>query len=187
MIYSVINKKIFYNPRTWVFLLFVLILFSRILFLGSSPWHDDAFNFINKALTLAVTGEYNNAHSTGYPLWVFLLAGAMKMGHIITGHWPIIFIPNLLSAILGSLLVFSIYNIAKKILDNSKLSLLAVVVVLSNPVIWRLSTVAMSDVFALLLALFSLNFFLDYYSHNKIKSLLFSGLFLYLSLIVRIV
>ncbi len=182
-------KILFFTHKELVFLfaLFVVVLVSRLYFLGSSPWHDDVFNFINKALILAVSGEYSNAHSTGYPLWVFLLAGVMKLGYLISAKWSIIFLPNLLSAIAGSFLVFPVYSIAKKILDNKKLALFAVIVVLSNPVIWRWSTVAMGDVLALLFALLSLSYFLDYYKYNKIKPLLFSGLFLYLSLMIRVV
>ena len=56
--------------------LFLLVLITRLYFLGSSLWHDDAFNFVAKALSLAVDGVYQNAHTTGYPYWVVLLSSS---------------------------------------------------------------------------------------------------------------
>ena len=66
--------KVITKKRILLFSLFVLILFSRLCFLGSSLWHDDAFNYVDKAINLAVNGQYFNAHSTGYPFWIVLLA-----------------------------------------------------------------------------------------------------------------
>jgi len=72
------------KEKVLLFSLFVLILLSRLCFLGSSLWHNDAFNFVDKAITLAVNGQYFNAHSTGYPFWIIFLALVMKIGHFFT-------------------------------------------------------------------------------------------------------
>lgn len=163
----------------WV--LFIIILGTRLYFLGSSLWHDDAFNFVDKALTLAATGIYDNAHSTGYPLWIFLLSAILKIGHTFTGQWSIIFLPNILSAILGSLLLFPLYRLAKNILQKHLYALLAVLITMLNPVLWRWSEIAMSDVCALLLALWSLVF----QQQGQYKNYFLSAVFLILAMMIR--
>jgi hypothetical protein len=168
------------------FFLFILIFLSRLYFLGSSLWHDDAFNFVDKAVNLAVNGQYINAHSTGYPFWVILLALIIKIGHLFTGHWSIIFLPNLISAIFGSLLLFPIYSLLKKILNNSYYSLLTAVAIFINPIIWRWSEVAMSDIFALFFILYVIVFFIDFTEKNSFKFLWLSNLFLYFALMSRV-
>ncbi len=174
------------KEKPLLFFLFVLILLSRLFFLGSSLWHDDAFNFVDKAVNLAAAGDYFNAHSTGYPFWIILLALIIKIGHLFTGQWSIIFLPNLTAAIFGSLLLFPIYALLKKILNNSYYSLLASAIVFVNPIIWRWSEIAMSDVFALFFILYSIVFFLDFTDKDKNKYLWLSNLFLYFALMSRV-
>ena len=174
------------KEKVLLFSLFVLILLSRLCFLGSSLWHDDVFNFVDKAITLAVSGEYLNAHSTGYPFWIILLALAMKIGHFLTNQWSIVFLPNLVSAIFGSLLLFPVYTLTKKILNNVYYSLLASAIVFANPIIWRWSEIAMSDIFALFFIFYAIVFFIDFTEKDKNKYLWLSSLFLYLALMSRI-
>ena len=169
-----------------LFFLFVLVLFSRLFFLGSSLWHDDAFNLVDKAVNLAVNGQYLNAHSTGYPFWIILLALVMKIGHFFTDKWSIIFLPNLTAAVFGSLLLFPIYNLSKKVLNNTYCSLLTTITVLINPIIWRWSEIAMSDIFALFFILYAIVFFIDFTEKDKNKYLWLSSLFLYLTLMTRV-
>ncbi len=178
--------KVITKKRILLFSLFVLILFSRLCFLGSSLWHDDAFNFVDKAINLAVNGQYFNAHSTGYPFWIVLLALVIKIGHFFTGQWSAIFLPNLTVAIFGSLLLFPIYNLSKKILDNSYYSLLTAAAVLVNPIIWRWSEVAMSDIFALFFILYAIVFFIDFAEKDKNRYFWLSSLFLYFALMSRV-
>ena len=166
--------------------MFVLVLLSRLFFLGSSLWHDDAFNFVDKAITLAVNGQYINAHSTGYPFWIILLALVMKIGHFLTDKWSIVFLPNLTAAVFGSLLLFPIYNLSKKILKNHYYALLTTATVLINPIIWRWSEIAMSDIFALFFILYAIVFFIDFVEKDKNKYLWLSSLFLYLTLMTRV-
>ncbi|MFH1552007.1 MAG: phospholipid carrier-dependent glycosyltransferase, partial [bacterium] len=169
-----------------LFFLFVLVLFSRLFFLGSSLWHDDAFNLVDKAITLAVNGQYINAHSTGYPFWIILMALVMKIGHFFTDKWSVVFLPNLTAAFFGSLLLFPIYNLSKKILKNHYYALLTVATVLINPIIWRWSEIAMSDIFALFFILYAIVFFIDFIEKDKNKYLWLSSLFLYLALMSRV-
>jgi len=174
------------KEKVLLFYLFILILLSRLCFLGSSLWHDDAFNFVDKAINLAVNGQYLNAHSTGYPIWVVLLALVMKIGHFFTNQWSIVFLPNLITAIFGSLLLFPVYALTKKILNNVYYSLLATAVVFANPIIWRWSEIAMSDVFALFFIFYAIVFFIDFVEKDKNKYLCLSSLFFYLALMSRI-
>jgi len=147
------------KDKVILFSLFLLVFLSRWCFLGSSLWHDDAFNFVDRAISLAVNGQYFNAHSTGYPLLTVFLALVMKIGHFLTNQWSVIFLPNLTIAIFGSLLVFPVYSLSKKILDNSNYAFLTTAAVLLNPIIWRWSEIAMSDIFALFFILFGVSAF----------------------------
>ncbi|MFC1700728.1 hypothetical protein ACFLZ0_01145 [Patescibacteria group bacterium] len=174
------------KERFFLFSLFILILLSRLFFLGSSLWHDDAFHFVEKAVNLAVNGKYLNAHSTGYPFWIILLSLIIKVGHFFTGKWSIIFLPNLIIAIFGSLLLFPIYALSKKVLNNSYYSLLISITILINPIIWRWSEIAMSDIFALFFILCAIVFFIDFVEENKKKYLWLSNLFLYCTLMSRV-
>ena len=174
------------KEKVLLLFLFLLILLSRLCFLGSSLWHDDAFNFVDKAINLAINGQYSNAHSTGYPFWIIILALAMKIGHFFTGQWLIIFLPNLIIAILGSLLLFPIYTLSKKILNNTYYSLLIAVAVLINPIIWRWSEIAMSDIFALFFIFYAIVFFIDFIEKDSYKYLWLSNLFLYTALMSRV-
>ncbi|MBU2472672.1 glycosyltransferase family 39 protein [Patescibacteria group bacterium] len=169
-----------------LFLLFVLVLLSRLLFLGSSLWHDDAFNLVDKAVNLAVNGQYLNAHSTGYPFWIILMALVIKIGHFFTDKWSVVFLPNLTAAFFGSLLLFPIYNLSKKILNNHYAALLTAITVLINPIIWRWSEIAMSDIFALFFILYAIVFFMDFVEKDEKKYLWLSSLFLYLTLMTRV-
>ena len=174
------------KEKVLLLFLFLLILLSRLCFLGSSLWHDDAFNFVDKAINLAINGQYSNAHSTGYPFWIIILALAMKIGHFFTGQWLIIFLPNLIIAILGSLLLFPIYTLSKKILNNTYYSLSIAVAVLINPIIWRWSEIAMSDIFALFFIFYAIVFFINFTEKNNYKYLWLSNLFLYTALMSRV-
>ena len=174
------------KEKVLLFFLFILILLSRWYYLGSSLWHDDAFNFVDKAINLAVNGQYFNAHSTGYPIWIIFLALVIKIGQFFTGQWSIIFLPNLTAAIFGSLLLFPIYNLAKKILNNSYYALLTALAVLVNPIIWRWSEIAMSDIFALFFILYAMVFFIDFTEKDRKKYLWLSSLFLYIALMSRV-
>jgi len=174
------------KEKVLLLFLFILILLSRLYFLGSSLWHDDAFNFVDKALNLAVNSQYSNAHSTGYPFWIIILALAMKIGHFFTGEWSVIFLPNLTIAIFGSLLLFPIYTLSKKILNNTYYSLSIAVAVLINPIIWRWSEIAMSDIFALFFILYAIVFFIDFIEKDSYKYLWLSNLFLYTALMSRV-
>jgi len=174
------------KEKVLLFSLFVLILLSRLCFLGSSLWHNDAFNFVDKAITLAVNGQYFNAHSTGYPFWIIFLALVMKIGHFFTDKWSIVFLPNLITAIFGSLLLFPVYTLSKKLLGNIYYSLLTTAVVFVNPIIWRWSEVAMSDIFALFFILYAIVFFIDFVEKDKNKYLWLSSLFFYLALMSRV-
>ncbi|MBU2472660.1 glycosyltransferase family 39 protein [Patescibacteria group bacterium] len=174
------------KEKVFLFFLFILVLLSRLFFLGSSLWHDDAFNFVDKAVNLAVNGQYINAHSTGYPFWIILLALVMKIGHFFTDKWSVVFLPNLTAAFFGSLLLFPIYNLSKKILNNFYYALLTTVTVLISPIIWRWSEIAMSDVFALFFILYAIVFFMDFVEKDKNKYLWLSSLFLYFTLMTRI-
>ncbi len=167
-------------------LLFSLVLISRLYYLGPSLWHPDAFNFVNQALNLAIEGQYNNAHSTGYPIWIIVLAVSLKSWHGFTGQWSLIFIPNLISVLFGSLLIIPIYRLAKKLLENSWHALIATTAVLINPIIWRWSVVAMSDISALFFALLAVVFFLDFTEKKQQKYLWFSNLCFYLTLMTRL-
>ncbi|MBU4339257.1 glycosyltransferase family 39 protein [Patescibacteria group bacterium] len=174
------------KEKVLLFSLFVLILLSRLYFLGSSLWHDDAFNFVDKAITLAVDGQYFNAHSTGYPFWIIFLALVIKIGHFFTNQWSVVFLPNLITAIFGSLLLFPVYALTKKILGNIYYSLLTTAVIFVNPIIWRWSEIAMSDIFALFFIFYSIVFFIDFIEKDKNKYLWLSSLFFYLALMSRI-
>jgi len=165
-----------------LFFLFILILSSRLFFLGSSLWHDDAFNFVDKAVNLAINGQYFNAHSTGYPFWIIFLALAIKIGHFFTSQWSVIFLPNLIVVIFGSLLLFPIYALSKKILNNVYYSLLVSIAVFANPIIWRWSEIAMSDIFALFFILYAIVFFINFAEKDNYKYLWLSNLFLYFAL-----
>ena len=155
-------KEIFTNEKYLLLIFFVLSFSSRIFFLGSSLWHDDAFNFVDKAINLAVNGQYLNAHSTGYPFWTIFLSIVIKIGHFFTGKWSIVFLPNLISAIFGSLLVFPIYRLSKKVLNSSFYSFLLTSIILINPVIWRWSEIAMNDIFTLFFVIYSIVFFIEF-------------------------
>jgi len=178
--------KFITKEKVLLFSLFILILLSRLHFLGSSLWHDDAFNFVDKAINLAVNGQYLNAHSTGYPLWIIFLAFVMKIGHFFTGQWSVVFLPNLTAAIFGSLLLLPIYNLSKKILNNPHYALLTALTVLVNPIIWRWSEIAVSDIFALFFVLYAMVFFIDFTEKDKNKYLWLSSLFLYFALMTRV-
>lgn len=169
-----------------LFSLFLLVFLSRWYFLGSSLWHDDAFSFVDKAISLAVNGQYLNAHSTGYPFLVVFLALIMKVGHFLTNQWSIVFLSNLTIAVFGSLLVFPIYALSKKILDNPNYAFLATTAVIFNPIIWRWSEVAMSDVFALFFVLYTIVFFMKFIETDRNKYLWLSNLFLYFGLMSRV-
>ena len=113
--------KVFIKEHKESILLAAVFLFALVLrlsFLGSSLWHYDAFNFVDKAVKLAVDGDYVNAHSTGYPFYIILLAIGLKIGHLITGEWLIIFIPNLLTGIIGAFIAIPVYQLCKYLLNN---------------------------------------------------------------------
>jgi len=110
----------------------------------------------------------------------------MKIGHFLTDKWSIVFLPNLTAAVFGSLLLFPIYNLSKKILKNHYYALLTTATVLINPIIWRWSEIAMSDIFALFFILYAIVFFIDFVEKDKNKYLWLSSLFLYLSLMTRV-
>ncbi|MFA5127276.1 MAG: hypothetical protein WC465_04770 [Patescibacteria group bacterium] len=168
-----------------LFALFVLVFLSRVFYLGTSLWHDDAFNFVDKAINLAINGQYISAHSSGYPLWLLILALGLKIGHHLTGQWMLVFIPNFIVVIFGSLLVFPIFILAKRLLANYYYAFLATIVVLLNPVIWRWSTVAMSDIPALFFALLAIVYFLYYLDKTKSRDLFFSNLWLFMAMMIR--
>lgn len=185
-------EKLKENKKILLLLLavFFIVFLTRIAFLGSSLWHDDAFSFVNRALTLSIKHDYTGS-LTGHPLWVFVLALFLKIGHLFTGEWSVIVLPNLVSAFFGSLLVFPIYRLSKYAFLTQKhasyYSLITTFVILFNPVIWRWSTVAMGDVFAMFFALFGIVFFLDFLEKEKYKFLWLSNLFLYFALMTRLI
>ncbi len=168
-----------------LFILAVIVLISRWWLLATSLWHDDAFNFVHKALELAINGSYQNAHSTGYPLWTAIVALSLKVGHWLTGQWQIIFIPNLLSDIFSSLLVYPVYYLAKFVLRRFSWALLATVIIVFNPVIWNWSVTALSDIMTLFLALSSWALFWQYIKAKNNNVLWLSNLALYLALLNR--
>lgn len=135
-----------------------LIIGSRFLMVAVSPWHDDAFNFIAKALNLSVNGVYENAHSTGYPLWIWMLSGWLSLIHSISGQW-ILLAANYLTVIFGLLLLATIWGLAFEMYSNAKVATIAAILVSLHPVIWRWSEVAMSDVPALALVCLHLYLF----------------------------
>lgn len=178
-----VKNKFFYS----LILLAFFILFSRIFFIHSSLWHDDAFNFVDKALKLALKGEYVNAHSTGYPAWLLILALFLKISYFFTNQWEIIFVPNLVTVFFSVFLVFPLYQLANIFLKNHYFSFFATFSILLNPILWRWSTVAMSDIFALFCILYSFLFFFFFLRDDFKKYLFLSNIFLYLALMTRLI
>jgi len=79
------------------------------------------------------------------------------------------FLPNLVTAIFGSLLLFSSLYFNKENLNNVYYSLLASAIVFANPIIWRWSEIAMSDIFALFFIFYAIVFFIDFTEKDKIN------------------
>jgi len=152
-------------------------------------WHDDAFSFVSDALQIAVKGKYNFTGITHH-FWVIFLAFVLKIYHLLTGKWLIVAVPNFASALFGALLVFPVYKIAKLLFRNFEnqvfYSLLTSAAVLANPVIWRWSIVAMSDIFSLFFILYSIYYFLKFLDANNEKNIIISCIFLYLSSMTRL-
>ena len=117
--------------------LFALALSTRLPLLSVSLDEVDAANFHN-ALAYGYNVPWLRPHAPGYPVYMFM--GWIFQGF---GNDPLRSL-TLLSAILGSLVVIPFFLLVREI-AGTKISVLATMLFIVNPLVWSLSEAALSD------------------------------------------
>ena len=179
--------KIYLKEHKYILIIFFLALLTRLLFLGSSLWHNDAVDFVESAVHLAVRGEYLSAHSPDYPIWGVMLSAAEKLTLLISGNVSPIFIPNLITALLGILTIIILFYLVRNLTGkNDKIAFISCLVLIFNPAFWIFNEFALSDTAAVFFVILALFLFDSYLRKAKIELLLLSSLFLTLAGLARI-
>lgn len=183
--YSHIQHFILKNK--YLLVIIFLALLTRLFFIGSSLWHNDAVDFVKSGINLATTGEYLPAHAPDYPAWNVMLAGGQFIDKLLTGEFHPVSTSNLITAFLGILTIilffFWVKNLSGK---NQKIALIASLLLIFLPTFWLFNEFALSEtlaVFSVILALFLFDKFLK---NGYYHIIILTGLSLALAGLTRI-
>lgn len=152
-----------------------LLLFSLVLFIVKLI----AFQFVHEIDADAVTRVYlsldfaNNPHiikqGNWPPIFFYIMGGALKIykNQFIT--------PVLINIIFSILLLFPLYSLLKKLFDD-KISFLLCVFFSFSPIIFRMSMLAMSEIFYLFFCISSMSSLLKGIKETKISWIFIAGI-----------
>jgi len=160
------------------FLLFFVFL-SRILLLSKSPAFFDSPEYLSLATEPSALEALKKAHYPIHPLYIFASWLFFRIPLSVSSFYKLEF----LSAISGTVLVWVIYLCLKEYFDKKK-SLLISLAVSLLPYFWLSQINILYEPFLMLLQAFSFYFLIKYFKKENLLSILLSGVFLMLSLLV---
>ena len=177
----------FIRKNKLILIIAFLAILTRLAFLGSSLWHNDAVDFVYSGVHLAATGEYDPAHSPDYPAWVILMAVGQKASQFFTGDFSPILMPNLITAVIGILTVILFYFLVRNLTGKSDLiAFSSSLILIFQPAYWLYSEIALSEALSVFLIILSLYFFDNHLRTSSRNQLILSSLAFSISLLARI-
>ncbi len=182
------KRKIILKEWHIILFLFIMALFSKILFISSSPNFWDSAEYMGKIKELVYEGKYLPVSmSHNKPLYIFIGAGFTYIYYWLTGIINIELALQLVSIIFGAISIIPLFYLGKYIGFSKKACIISSFIFIAIPITWWFGEEGLADVPAMLFLITGVAFLFKWHKENKLRWLMLSGLVTGTGLLVRFV